>query len=129
MTVRLPGRFQVFQGNPEWILDVAHNTDAAQSLAASLAARPCSGSTIAVCGILGDKDVEAIVAALSPQVRHWIAVGLEGPRAISPAELAQSDSPRRRRRPYTPRKVSPPEWPRRGSSRSPATGSSYLVRS
>jgi dihydrofolate synthase/folylpolyglutamate synthase len=41
-----------------------------------------------VCGILGDKDVEAIVAALSPQVRHWIAVGLEGPRAISPAELA-----------------------------------------
>ena len=88
VTVRLPGRFQVFQGNPEWILDVAHNADAAQSLAASLAARPCGGSTIAVCGILGDKDIEAIVAALSPQVRHWIAVGLEGPRAISPAELA-----------------------------------------
>ena len=88
VTVRLPGRFQVFEGNPEWILDVAHNADAAQSLATSLAARPCRGSTIAVCGILGDKDVEAIVATLSPQVRRWIAVGLEGPRAISPAELA-----------------------------------------
>ena len=88
VTVRLPGRFQVFEGNPEWILDVAHNADAAQSLATGLASRPCSGSTIAVCGILGDKDVEAIVAALLPVVRRWIAVGLESPRAISPAELA-----------------------------------------
>ncbi len=85
---RLPGRFQVIDGDPEWILDVAHNAEAAQSLAASLAARPCRAGTIAVCGILGDKDVEAIVAALSPQVRRWIAVGLEGPRALAPARLA-----------------------------------------
>jgi len=41
-----------------------------------------------VCGILADKDVEAIVAALAPQVRRWIAVGLEGPRAQAPAALA-----------------------------------------
>jgi dihydrofolate synthase/folylpolyglutamate synthase len=88
MAVRLPGRFQVIEGDPEWILDVAHNADAALSLAASLAARPCRGSTIAVCGILGDKDIEAIVAALSRQVRRWIAVGLEGRRALPPAELA-----------------------------------------
>ncbi len=86
--VRLPGRFQVIEGEPEWILDVAHNADAALSLAASLAARPCHGGTTAVCGILGDKDVEAIVATLSKQVRRWIAVGLEGPRALPPAELA-----------------------------------------
>ena len=37
-----PGRFQVLAGEPEWILDVAHNPQAAQSLAASLAARPCA---------------------------------------------------------------------------------------
>jgi dihydrofolate synthase / folylpolyglutamate synthase len=87
-TARLAGRFQVFGRDPEWILDVAHNADAARSLAASLAARPCRGRTIAVCGILADKDVEAIVAALAPQVRRWIAVGLEGPRALAPAALA-----------------------------------------
>ena len=88
-TARLPGRFQVIAGEPEWILDVAHNAQAAQSLAASLAARPGRGRTIAVCGILGDKDVEAIVAALAPQVGRWIAVGLEGPRALASAELAR----------------------------------------
>lgn len=87
--VRLPGRFQVIAGRPEWILDVAHNADAAASLAASLAARPATGDTLAVCGILADKDVEAIVAALAPQVRRWIAVGLPGPRALEPAELAR----------------------------------------
>jgi dihydrofolate synthase/folylpolyglutamate synthase len=87
--VRLPGRFQVIPGEPEWILDVAHNAEAAASLAASLAARPHAGRTIAVCGILADKDVEAVVGTLTPQVRRWIAVGLEGPRALLPADLAR----------------------------------------
>jgi dihydrofolate synthase / folylpolyglutamate synthase len=87
--VRLPGRFQIVEGAPEWILDVAHNREAAQSLAASLAERPCRGRTIAVCGILADKDVEAIVAALQAEVQRWIAVGLDGPRALPPADLAR----------------------------------------
>ena len=87
--VALPGRFQVVAGEPEWILDVAHNAQAAQSLAASLAARPGRARTIAVCGILGDKDVEAIIAALAPQVGRWIAVGLGGSRALAPSELAR----------------------------------------
>jgi dihydrofolate synthase/folylpolyglutamate synthase len=87
--VRLPGRFQVIPGRPEWILGVAHNPDAAASLAASLAARPSPGSTLAVCGILADKDVEGIVGALAPQIRRWIAVGLAGPRALAPGELAR----------------------------------------
>ena len=86
--VRLAGRFQVLPGAPEWILDVAHNPQAAQALAASLAARPCAGRTLAVCGILGDKDIEGIVAALDGQIDRWIAVGLDGPRALAPAALA-----------------------------------------
>jgi dihydrofolate synthase/folylpolyglutamate synthase len=88
-SVRLPGRFQVLAGEPEWILDVAHNPDAARSLAASLARRPCRGRTVAVCGILADKDVEGIAGALAGAVQHWIAVGLEGARALAPAELAR----------------------------------------
>jgi dihydrofolate synthase/folylpolyglutamate synthase len=87
--VRLPGRFQVVAGDPEWILDVAHNPDAARALSAGLAARPCRGRTIAVCGILGDKDIEAIVRILAGQVQHWVAIGLEGPRAIAVADLAR----------------------------------------
>jgi dihydrofolate synthase/folylpolyglutamate synthase len=87
--VKLPGRFQVIPGPTEWILDVAHNAEAAQSLAASLAARRHSGRTIAVCGILSSKDIAGIVAALAREIDRWIAVGLEGPRALPPAELAR----------------------------------------
>lgn len=87
--VRLPGRFQVLPGAPEWILDVAHNPQAAEALAASLAARPCAGKTWAVCGILGDKDIEGIVAALRGGVSRWIAVGLDGNRALPPGILAE----------------------------------------
>jgi dihydrofolate synthase/folylpolyglutamate synthase len=87
--VRLPGRFQVVPGDPEWILDVAHNADAARALAASLAARPRRGSTIAVCGILADKDAAAIAQALTGRVGRWIAVGLPAPRGLPAEELAR----------------------------------------
>ncbi len=86
--VRLPGRFQIVAGRPEFILDVAHNAEAALALAANLAARPCTGRTLAVCGILADKDIEAIVRALAGRIDRWIAVALEGPRALSVTALA-----------------------------------------
>ena len=92
-TVTLPGRFQVVRqdGPPqvEWILDVAHNPAAARSLAAQLAARQVSGRTIAVCGVLGDKDVEGIVKELQGAFDAWVIVGLQGARALPPDVLAE----------------------------------------
>jgi dihydrofolate synthase / folylpolyglutamate synthase len=91
-TVALPGRFQVVrQSTPraiEWILDVAHNPAAARTLAAQLAARETAGRTIAVCGVLGDKDVEGIVGELRNSFDTWIIVGLQGARALAPDVLA-----------------------------------------
>ncbi len=84
----VPGRFQIIEREAEWILDVAHNAPAAAALADNLQARVPAGRTIAVCGILGDKDVAAIVAALSATVDEWILVTLDGPRAIDAAALA-----------------------------------------
>jgi len=90
--VRLPGRFQVIGASEhspaEWILDVAHNPHAAHSLAGQLAQRPCRGRTIAVCGILGDKDAAGIVARLHAAMDAWIVVGLDSPRALEPGLLA-----------------------------------------
>ncbi len=86
--VRLPGRFQIVNRDREWILDVAHNPDAARALATSLAARQTHGRTVAVCGILADKDIDGIVSALRGQVQEWIAVRLEGPRSLPQSELA-----------------------------------------
>jgi dihydrofolate synthase/folylpolyglutamate synthase len=90
-SVKLAGRFQKVpreagRGDVEWILDVAHNVPAAQGLAANLAALP-RVRTIAVCGILGDKDIEGITAVLAGQIDAWIPVALEGARAVSPADL------------------------------------------
>jgi dihydrofolate synthase/folylpolyglutamate synthase len=86
--VRLPGRFQRVAGDVEWIFDVAHNVPAALGLAANLRMLP-RARTIAVCGILGDKDLPGITAALSADIDAWVLVTLDGPRAVPTRELAQ----------------------------------------
>jgi dihydrofolate synthase/folylpolyglutamate synthase len=92
-TVTLPGRFHVVQQEGprpiEWILDVAHNPAAARTLAAHLSAREDGRRTIAVCGVLGDKDVEGIVTELRGSFDAWVVVGLQGPRALAPDVLAE----------------------------------------
>ncbi|HEX6636489.1 MAG TPA: bifunctional tetrahydrofolate synthase/dihydrofolate synthase [Steroidobacteraceae bacterium] len=84
---RIRGRFQVVPGDVEWVLDVAHNVPAAESLRDNLATLP-PRRTLAVCGVLGDKDIAGITRALAPAIDAWVLAGLEGPRAVSPAELA-----------------------------------------
>jgi dihydrofolate synthase/folylpolyglutamate synthase len=87
LDTRLPGRFQVVPGDVEWILDVAHNVPAAQVLAENLATLPAR-RTIAVFGILGDKDIGGILATLSGSVDAWVPVALAGPRSVSAQSLA-----------------------------------------
>jgi len=93
LTVSLPGRFQIVRRTRprpiEWILDVAHNPAAARTLAAQLAAKERRGRTIAVCGVLGDKDVEGIVSELQGSFDAWVIVGLQGGRALEPEVLAE----------------------------------------
>jgi dihydrofolate synthase/folylpolyglutamate synthase len=86
-SVRVAGRFQILPGPVEWILDVAHNVPAALVLRENLRALP-KRRTIAVCGILGDKDISGIAAALQDDIQEWILVGLEGGRALGTQELA-----------------------------------------
>ncbi len=87
MQVRLPGRFQIITGPVEWILDVAHNPPAAAMLAAQLQARPCSGRTYAIIGLLADKDAQGVIEALVGVVDQWVPVSLAGPRGRTSAEL------------------------------------------
>jgi dihydrofolate synthase/folylpolyglutamate synthase len=90
--VRLTGRFQVIEpaaGSATWILDVAHNADAAHVLVRNLYATPPRGRTLAVCGVLADKDAAAITAALRDCVDLWWCTSLDGARGQSGAVLAQ----------------------------------------
>jgi dihydrofolate synthase / folylpolyglutamate synthase len=79
----LAGRFEVRPGPIAWIFDVAHNPAAARVLAENLANSPGSGRTLAVCGILGEKDVASIAVELRGLIDAWILAGLAGPRAVS----------------------------------------------
>jgi dihydrofolate synthase / folylpolyglutamate synthase len=89
--VRLVGRFQLISpgvGSPAWILDVAHNPDAARVLARNLNANPISGKTLAVCGILADKDAAEIVSMLERSIDSWWCASVDGARGRSAQALA-----------------------------------------
>jgi dihydrofolate synthase/folylpolyglutamate synthase len=88
--VRLPGRFQVLPGEPSWILDVAHNAQAAESLAQNLAAFDCRGRLIAVLGVLRDKEPAAVAAPLAERVAAWHLGQASDPRALSAEELGDA---------------------------------------
>src|SRR5690606_16874956 len=89
MSVELAGRFQVLQCETEWVLDVAHNPAAARTLARSLTTLPERKPSVAVCGVLGDKDLRNIYAELGGAFDVWVVAGLQGPRALEPKVLAE----------------------------------------
>ena len=85
VAVELQGRFQVLPGVPTIVLDVAHNPHAARALAATLAAMGRFPRTIAVFGILADKDLHAVIDAMKERVDRWFVGTLPGPRGASAA--------------------------------------------
>jgi dihydrofolate synthase/folylpolyglutamate synthase len=87
--VVLPGRFQVLPGRPQVILDVAHNPEAAQVLAENLGGAGYAADTIAVFGMLRDKDIAGVALQLAPRVTRWHLGTLAGPRGMHAGELAR----------------------------------------
>jgi dihydrofolate synthase/folylpolyglutamate synthase len=88
--VALPGRFQVLPGRPPVVLDVAHNPNAAGVLAENLAAMGPFARTLAVVGMLRDKDIAGTCAMLKDTVHQWHACTLATPRGAAAAEVAEA---------------------------------------
>lgn len=86
----LPGRFQLLPGLPGLILDVAHNPQAAAVVRENLAALRAAARTIAVVGMLRDKDIVGVLRTVAPLITQWHLVTLNGPRGATAAELAQA---------------------------------------
>ncbi|MHB1245155.1 MAG: bifunctional tetrahydrofolate synthase/dihydrofolate synthase [Sulfuriferula sp.] len=82
-SARVAGRFQILPGQPEVILDVAHNPHAAAALAANLKARPSSGKTLALMGMLADKDIDGVVHAMHAEIDEWLLVSLDVARGAT----------------------------------------------
>jgi dihydrofolate synthase/folylpolyglutamate synthase len=97
-----PGRFQVLPaagGNPEYVLDAAHNPAGAWALRATLsdAYRDLDSSGAAggreitlVFGVMRDKAVREVVEILFPIARRAILTHANNPRSASPDEIRQA---------------------------------------
>jgi dihydrofolate synthase/folylpolyglutamate synthase len=87
LKAEVAGRFQVLPGKPLVILDVAHNPHAARALAANLNSMPPGGRTLAVFGMLNDKDISGVVAAVKSHITQWFLAGTVGARGTSSGQL------------------------------------------
>ncbi len=85
----IPGRFQVLPGRPVRVLDVAHNAQAARSLAATLKQQSIPGRTLAVIGMLKDKDIASVFSPLVDVVDRWYPATLNVPRGASAEQLIE----------------------------------------
>lgn len=86
-TARLSGRFQVVPGAPRLVLDVAHNRQAADALAATLRSEQRAGRTLAVFGCMRDKDIGALIGSMADLVECWYFTDLPIPRAATATHL------------------------------------------
>ncbi len=84
--VRHPGRFEIVLGDPDIILDGAHNPHGAKALADALRERGLRPTV--VLGVSADKDVTGIVRALAPVASTIVATRYRQDRALEPEALA-----------------------------------------
>lgn len=89
---KFPARFEVCSKDPLVILDGAHNPQAAAALASGIKKFLPEKRTL-LCGMMADKDCAGVMSTLAPLFERVIAVPVQSPRAISPAELAALAAP------------------------------------
>ncbi|MGQ0443211.1 MAG: bifunctional tetrahydrofolate synthase/dihydrofolate synthase [Methylophilaceae bacterium] len=85
--VTLMGRFQQVQADPIIIVDVAHNPQAAKSLAHNLHTSLCSGRTFAVFAMLADKDIDGVLVELTPFISVWYLADIHSARGAKAKNL------------------------------------------
>jgi dihydrofolate synthase / folylpolyglutamate synthase len=85
--VKLLGRFQQILANPQIVVDVAHNPQAAKSLANNLKSMPCAGKTLAVFAMLADKDISGVVSAVKSHIDAWFLADIHTARGASAKDL------------------------------------------
>jgi dihydrofolate synthase / folylpolyglutamate synthase len=83
-----PGRMEMLGSAPLVIIDGAHNADGVAVLTESLVAEFPAIRWQVVLGVLGDKNVEAMVASLAPLAAGFVVVSPDSSRAIGVSDLA-----------------------------------------
>jgi dihydrofolate synthase/folylpolyglutamate synthase len=85
----MPGRMEPLGRNPLVMVDGAHNADGVSVLAESLVEEYPTTRWHLVLGVMGDKNVEAMVESLAPLVDGIVVTAPESERAVPPVVLAE----------------------------------------
>ncbi len=86
---RFPSRLEILHKEPLVLLDGAHNLSGAQALADALALLEPHQSVHGVVGMLADKDVDGVLAAVLPRCSSVVAVTPNSPRALDAKDMAE----------------------------------------
>ena len=85
----VPGRMELISRDSTLLLlDGAHNPEACTVLAKAIAEEFGEGGWVGVLGVMGDKDLESMIAALAPLLDKVVASRADSPRALYPHEMA-----------------------------------------
>ncbi|MCA1984140.1 bifunctional folylpolyglutamate synthase/dihydrofolate synthase [Nocardioides nematodiphilus] len=87
--VSSPGRLEIVRSSPTILLDAAHNPHGAEATAAALEDAFSFESVIGVVGVMGDKDVEGLLAVFEPHLSHLIVTQNSTERAMSARRLGE----------------------------------------
>ncbi|BBZ29424.1 putative folylpolyglutamate synthase FolC [Mycolicibacterium madagascariense] len=83
-----PGRLERMRSAPTVFVDAAHNPAGAAALADALAAEFDFRHLVGVVSVMGDKDVDGILAALEPAFDQLVVTHNGSPRALDVESLA-----------------------------------------
>lgn len=90
LKAKWPGRLQVIGKNPLFVVDGAHNVDAAKKLMESIEIYFTNRKIIYIMGMFKDKEYEEVVFLTADRAEHIITVATPGnPRALPAYELAK----------------------------------------
>jgi len=87
---KISGRFQLIDNKVPWILDVAHNSNAAQNLLERLNSLKLGDNNIMILSLMKDKDLNDFVDVFVNYVSKWIVCGMRSSRSFSGDEIKNS---------------------------------------
>ena len=85
-----PARLEIVRRSPTIVLDAAHNPAGAEATAAALEDSFRFDPLVGVIGVMGDKDVEGMLAAFEPVFSHLVVTQSSTSRAMPADELAET---------------------------------------
>lgn len=88
-SVSWPGRFELLNYEPPFIVDGGHNPQCARSVADNLLSYFPACRRVLLIGVLADKDVEGLVEILNEAADEYVCVAPKSLRALSAGELAE----------------------------------------